>query len=171
MFLPCSQYFIIYVIYSIFIMKPFIAKLCFVSAKGCLQLWQIKSLIDCLIDWPIVKLAKLKTVKDNIRMLNLTCLGRVRASIEQWFPSLRILKKAFDMIPRTHIWHKLLENNINGNCFRIVYKMYQGIKSLIFVNNKKSQLCPCNNGLCQDEHLSPILFCLHLNDNNRKLFT
>ena len=42
--------------------------------------------------------------------------------------------------------------------------MYQGIKSIIFVNNKKSPLFPCSNGVRQGERLSPIVFSLYLNN-------
>ena len=73
-------------------------------------------------------------------------------------------EKAFDMVPRTLLWYKLLQNNITGNFFRIVYQMYQGLKSLILVNNKQSALFPCNIGIRQCENLSPVLFSLYLND-------
>ena len=68
------------------------------------------------------------------------------------------------MVPRTLLWYKLLQNNITGNFFRIVYQMYQGLKSLILVNNKQSALLPCNIGIRQGENLSPVLFSLYLND-------
>ena len=73
-------------------------------------------------------------------------------------------EKAFDMVPRTLLWYKLLQNNINGKFFRIIYEMYQGLKSIILVNNKQSALFPCNIGIRQGENLSPILFSLYLND-------
>ena len=68
------------------------------------------------------------------------------------------------MVPRTLLWYKLLQNNITGNFFRIVYQMYQGLKSLILVNNKQSALFTCNIGIRQGENLSPVLFSLYLND-------
>jgi hypothetical protein len=68
------------------------------------------------------------------------------------------------MIPRTQLWNKLLENNINGKFFRIIYQMYEGIKSLVYVNNKKSMLFSCDKGVRQGENLSPVLFSLYLND-------
>ena len=68
------------------------------------------------------------------------------------------------MVPRTLLWYKLLQNNITGNFFRIVYQMYQGLKSLILVNNKQSALFPCSIGIRQGENLSPVLFSLYLND-------
>ena len=68
------------------------------------------------------------------------------------------------MVPRTLLWYKLLQNNITGNFFRIVYQMYQGLKSLILVNNIQSALFPCNIGIRQGENLLPVLFSLYLND-------
>ena len=69
------------------------------------------------------------------------------------------------MVSRTHLWHKLLDYSINGKYKkRIIYQMYHGIKSLIYANNQKSSLSPCNNGVRQGDKLPPLLFSLYLND-------
>ena len=41
--------------------------------------------------------------------------------------------------------------------------MYQGLKSLIIVNNKQCALFPCNIDIRQGKHLSPVLFSLYIN--------
>ena len=42
--------------------------------------------------------------------------------------------------------------------------MYQGLKSLILVNNKQSALFTCNIGIRQGKNVSLVLFSLYLND-------
>ena len=42
--------------------------------------------------------------------------------------------------------------------------MYQGLKSMILVNNQQPTLFSCNNGIRQDENLSHVLFSRYLND-------
>jgi hypothetical protein len=73
-------------------------------------------------------------------------------------------QKAFDLISRTYLWQKLLQNNINGNLKKIIYQMYQGIKSCICTKYVTTELFPCNIGVRQGENLSPVLFSLFLND-------
>ena len=42
--------------------------------------------------------------------------------------------------------------------------MYCGIKSCVSVNSVKTDFFVCNKGLRQGKNLSPIVFCLFLND-------
>ena len=62
------------------------------------------------------------------------------------------------------MWSKLLKNNINGKFFRVVFNMYQGIKSCISFNGSQSSFFPCLRGVRRGENLSPVLFALFLND-------
>ena len=43
-------------------------------------------------------------------------------------------KKAFDSVNRLAIWRKLLNNNIDGKCLRIIYNMYSIAKSCVKVH-------------------------------------
>ena len=63
------------------------------------------------------------------------------------------------MVPRTQLWYKLLQKNITGNFFRIIYQLYQGL-----VNNKQYALFSCKIGICQGGNVSLVLFSLYLND-------
>ena len=72
--------------------------------------------------------------------------------------------KAFDSVWRVGLWSKLLKNNINGKFFRIVFNMYQGIKSCVSFSGSQSSFFPCLRGVRQGENLSPVLFALFLND-------
>ena len=72
--------------------------------------------------------------------------------------------KAFDSVWRVGLWSKLLANNIKGKFFRIVYNMYQGIKSCVSFNGDQSEFFQSFRGVRQGENLSPVLFALFLND-------
>ena len=47
-------------------------------------------------------------------------------------------RKAFDTVWRTGLWKKLLRHDINGKCFKIIYNMYDNIKSCVLDNDKQS---------------------------------
>jgi len=70
---------------------------------------------------------------------------------------------AFDSVWRVGLWQKLLTTSINGKFFRIIYNMYNNIKSCIFMG-EKSNFFACENGLRQGENLSPVIFSIFLND-------
>jgi hypothetical protein len=52
------------------------------------------------------------------------------------------------------LWCILLLNNINGKMYKVIYNMYQNIKSRIVYNNAVSDFFDCNNGVRQGENLS-----------------
>ena len=66
--------------------------------------------------------------------------------------------KAFDSVWRVGLWNKLLENEINGKCFNVIYNLYQNIKSCISLNGNRSLPFESFIGLRQGENLSPALF-------------
>ncbi len=72
--------------------------------------------------------------------------------------------KAFDNVWRYGLFSKLLKNDINGRCFRLIRNMYQGIKSYISHQGQSSETFSCNIGVRQGENLSPFLFAMYLND-------
>ena len=72
--------------------------------------------------------------------------------------------KAFDTVPRMHLWSKLLGTQINGKVLNVIKKMYDSAKSYIRHNNTSSGTFRCELGVRQGEHLSPLLFALYLND-------
>ena len=72
--------------------------------------------------------------------------------------------KAFDSVWRVGLWNKLLENEINGKFFNVIYNLYQNIKSCISLNGNRSLPFESFIGLRQGENLSPALFSIFLND-------
>ena len=71
--------------------------------------------------------------------------------------------KAFDSVRRIGLWSKLIENNINGKFFHIIFKMYKGIKSSVSFIWDQSCFFPCLRGVWPGENLSPVLFSIFLN--------
>ena len=78
-------------------------------------------------------------------------------------------EKAFDTIDRTSLWGKLLENNINGNVFKVIFNMYKNAKSYVKNETLMSGIFSCNVGVRQGENLSPLLFSIFLNDFEKKV--
>jgi hypothetical protein len=67
-------------------------------------------------------------------------------------------RKSFDTVWRTGLWKKLLKHDINGKCFKIIYNMYDNIKSCVLCNDKQSNFLSCMTGVRQAENLSPFYF-------------
>ena len=72
--------------------------------------------------------------------------------------------KAFDLIDRSALWQKLLQHDINGRVFQIIFNIYQKTKSCVKSGGKISNFFSCNTGVRQGENLSPILFAIYVND-------
>ena len=73
-------------------------------------------------------------------------------------------QRAFDTVWRAGLWKKLIDSNIKGKCFNVIYSMYQGIKSCVSVNGELSTFFQCSTGVRQGENISPFLFSIYLND-------
>lgn len=72
--------------------------------------------------------------------------------------------KAFDLIDRSSLWYKLLNNNINGRVLNVIKSIYSKAKSCVRKGNHLSEFFSCGQGVRQGENLSPILFAIYLND-------
>ena len=72
--------------------------------------------------------------------------------------------KAFDTVPRLHLWYKLLSQGINGKILNVIKVLYGMAKSAVKLNNRHSPFFNCEIGVRQGDNLSPLLFALYLND-------
>ncbi|MEW8546328.1 MAG: reverse transcriptase family protein [Candidatus Thiodiazotropha sp.] len=105
---------------------------------------------------------------DNLFILK--CLiDFVQASKKKLFCCFVDFKQAFDTVWRIGLWKKLVQENITGKCFKLIFNMYQGIKSKISTNEGSTAFFDCNIGVRQGENLSPVLFTFYLNDLERYL--
>ena len=73
-------------------------------------------------------------------------------------------KKAFDTVWRAGLWVKLINTNITGKCYNVIYNLYKQTKSCVAINGQKSEFFNCVIGVRQGENLSPLLFAIFLND-------
>lgn len=73
-------------------------------------------------------------------------------------------RKAFDTVWMDGLWLKLQNSEIKGKCFRVIYNMYQGIKSCVQYGGNQSDILPCLTGVRQGENVFPFLFAIFLND-------
>ena len=71
---------------------------------------------------------------------------------------------AFDSVWRAGLWHKLLQNGIDGKVFKVIFNMYSDIKSCVTVLGNNSPFFTSSSGVRQGENLSPLLFSIYLND-------
>ena len=52
----------------------------------------------------------------------------------------------------------LLKHDINGKCYKIIYNMYDNIKSCVLDNDKQSFFSSCMTGIRRGENLSHFYF-------------
>ena len=83
---------------------------------------------------------------------------------QKFFCAFIDFSQAFNKVWRAGLLHKLLQNNINGNFYRVINNMYQNIKSCISHNGILSNSFLSEIGVRQGENLSPTLFSIYLND-------
>ena len=73
-------------------------------------------------------------------------------------------KKAFDSVPRIHLWYTLLSNGINGKILNVIKGLYSTAKSAVKQGRSHGFFFICEIGVCQGDNLSPLLVALYLND-------
>ncbi|MES9903304.1 MAG: reverse transcriptase family protein, partial [Sedimenticola sp.] len=91
-------------------------------------------------------------------------LDKLRTNKKKMYCAFIDFSTAFDKIWRNGLWNKLITTGINGKLFRIIFNMYQDIKSCVSANNTISPFFKSYCGVRQGENLSPILFAIYLND-------
>ena len=100
---------------------------------------------------------------DHIFVLN-SLVEFLRSQKKKLFCAFIDFSQAFDNVWRIGLWRKLLQNDVKGKFFRVIYNMYSEIKSCVSAKNDISGFFISNIGVRQGENLSPILFSIYLND-------
>ena len=72
--------------------------------------------------------------------------------------------KAFDLVNRSALWEKLINQGISGKILTVIQNMYSSAKSCVRANGQLSDFFKCTAGVRQGENLSPILFAIYIND-------
>ena len=90
---------------------------------------------------------------DNIFVLHIL-LELLKGTKKNMYCAFIDFEKAFDSVWLIGLWQKYLSSKINGECFRIIFNMYDGIRSRIVHNGCKSKYFQSNIGVRQGEKLS-----------------
>ena len=72
--------------------------------------------------------------------------------------------KAFDLVNRSALWHKLIQQGVEGKILTVIKNMYLEAKSCVRANGSLSNFFDILIGVRQGENLSPTLFAMFLND-------
>ena len=72
--------------------------------------------------------------------------------------------KAYDMIPRAHLWYKLAKIGVRGNIMSAIQSLYVNVQCSVRINNCITSNFGVSNGLKQGCLMSPMLFNLYIND-------
>lgn len=72
--------------------------------------------------------------------------------------------KAFDSVWREGMLYKLLGLNINGKCYNVIKNMYLKSSTGVKLPTGLTETFHTNSGIRQGDSLSPLLFCLFIDD-------
>ena len=101
--------------------------------------------------------------KDHIFTLS-SLVEILKARRKKLFCAYVDFSAAFYKVHRASLWQKVLNHNINGKIFQVIYNVYSNSKSCVSLKGSFSAYFDCQNGVRQGENLSPVLFALFLND-------
>ena len=73
-------------------------------------------------------------------------------------------QKAFDLVNRGLLWHKLIRDGCSKTMVLALKAMYNSVKACVRYKNKCSSFFEINAGVKQGDPLSPVLFILFIND-------
>ena len=77
---------------------------------------------------------------------------------------LLLVKGVYDTVWHNGLWYKLWDMGVKGKMWRVIRKMYEGYKSMVLLDGKKSEEFNVKQGVAQGCNLSPILFFVFIND-------
>ena len=72
--------------------------------------------------------------------------------------------KAFDSIQHELLWNTLRRKSISGRFLKVLQSLYKNLKACIRVDDGLSNFFNCNVGTRQGCLISPLIFCLFIND-------
>ena len=73
-------------------------------------------------------------------------------------------RKAFDVVNRELLYHRLAKYGITGTVLNIIKHMYTSTVNLIRLNGEYSERFESKKGILQGNNLSPTLFSVYIND-------
>ena len=73
-------------------------------------------------------------------------------------------RKAYDLIPKEHLWYKLFKLGLSGNILVALKSLYTNVKCSVCTANGLTASFAITGGLKQGGVISPLLFSTYLND-------
>ena len=104
-----------------------------------------------------------KSTTDCVFLLH-SVISKVLNSGEKLYCIFIDYEKCFDKIDRSHLWQKLLAENISSKLVTAIKSMYATVKLCVTYNNTFSPFFESYIGLKQGDPSSPLLFMLFVND-------
>ena len=71
----------------------------------------------------------------------------------------------YDTVWRDGLWLKLWDMGVKGKMWRVIKKMYEASRSVVFLEGERSAEFRLEQGVAQGCSLSPILFSVFINES------
>ena len=72
--------------------------------------------------------------------------------------------RAFDNLPHSHLWYRLVSEGVHGKFLRVLQSMYRKLRSSVKTSSGLSDFFRCLNGTRQGYTISPVLFIMYVNE-------
>ena len=80
------------------------------------------------------------------------------------FTCIMDMSKAFDKVQHSKLFWKIIDKGIPTMYIRLLHVMYCNQRANVSWNSHVSHVFPINNGVKQGAALSPILYCVYIDD-------
>ena len=93
-----------------------------------------------------------------------TLIDRARAEKTQLYVAFIDFQKAYDFVPHSGLFYKMIRHNMVGPIYRVLHSMYASVKSVVRHGLDLSDVINQQVGLRQGCILSPCLFSIYISD-------
>ena len=106
---------------------------------------------------------KQRSCADHLFSLSSVTEARMKMKLDT-FVCFIDFRKAFDSIPRNHLWDKLQRIGVRGKLLKVIQSMYSNVHYTIKLNDTFTEYFKVDRGVKQGCPLSPTLFNIYIND-------
>lgn len=104
-----------------------------------------------------------RSAQDHIFSLK-NIIGKTLKANKAVYMAFLDLQKAFDRVPRSHIWKSLQSRNVSTKLINIVKSLYKNTNNCVISRNMRSETFTTKEGVRQGGSLSPLLFITYMDD-------
>ena len=101
---------------------------------------------------------------DNAFILRAVIEKYLSRNVLKLYTAVIDIQKAFHIVSRNKLWFVMKQAGINGKLLRIVHNMYDSVKICVRNDREVSDFFVSRNRLKQGCVLSPLLFCLFIEE-------